>query len=308
MLTYLIILLDETSVSYCHYENTIKEHRLIDIDVLKRGIIWAMKENLNIQFVYPNYPLPKEYKKAIEAIDHSKIGPLECGEELDVVVVDSLLDKGIFNKCILWRCTLQELIGHETLIKDTLDIVSRLNIVLTDIPQWKHEDFNIYQNLLEQLVDYIAGLYENGKSVQFNLLTDRLSLRTMNNCNAGDSSLVLAPNGKFYICPAFYPNEDVGSLERGLIIRNQQLYKLDYAPICRVCDAFQCKRCIWMNQNTTLDCNTPSHEQCVVAHLERNASRLLQEKLQESGIRLKYSHEIPEIDYLDPFNIVNKWK
>lgn len=308
MLTYLVILLDDTSVSYCHYENTHKDRNLIDLDVLQRGIIWAMKENLNIQFVYPKEPLPEEYNKVIESIDHTKIGPLDCGKELDVVIADSLLEDGIFNKCVVWRCNLQELKEKEAIIKDTLDKVSRLNVVLTGIPQWKQNEFNIYKNLLEHFVEYIIELYENGKFVQFNLLTDRLSLNAMNNCNAGDSSLVLAPDGKFYICPAFYPKENVGSLEKGLVIPNQHLYKLGYAPICRVCDAFQCKRCIWMNRNTTLDYNTPSHEQCLVAHLERNASRLLQEKFVEHGIRLKHSYEILEIDYLDPINIVNKWK
>lgn len=34
-----------------------------------------MKENLMIQFVYPDYELPQAYKDAIESIDHSKIMP-----------------------------------------------------------------------------------------------------------------------------------------------------------------------------------------------------------------------------------------
>ena len=60
MLTHLIILLDDTSVSYCHY-NGANERRLMSLDDLKAGIVWAMKENLNVQFVYPDYELPTEY-------------------------------------------------------------------------------------------------------------------------------------------------------------------------------------------------------------------------------------------------------
>ena len=133
----------------------------------------------------------------------------------------------------------------------------------------------------------------------------------MNNCGAGDFCITLAPNGCFYLCPAFYygdPDNTIGSIETSLNIKNPQLFKLSHAPICRICDAYQCRRCIWENCQTTMECNTPSHEQCVVAHLERNASRILIEKLEKAGVKLDDCQEIKEIDYLDPFIIANKWK
>ena len=80
----------------------------------------------------------------------------------------------------------------------------------------------------------------------------------MNNCGAGDTTITLAPDGKFYIRPAFYLTDEVdalgrlnysiGDLQNGMNIKNSQLYKLDYAPLCRQCDAYQCKRCIWLNR------------------------------------------------------------
>ena len=81
MLQYLIILLDDTSTSYCHYENPAKKAGLIPLDILKSGILFAMKENLMIQFVYPDYELPSEYKETIETIDHSKIVSSLCEDE-----------------------------------------------------------------------------------------------------------------------------------------------------------------------------------------------------------------------------------
>ena len=72
MLTHLIILLDDTSVSYCHYRSS-KDRRLIDLGDLKTGIVWAMKENLNIQFVYSDDELPDAYLEAIDSIDHVDI-------------------------------------------------------------------------------------------------------------------------------------------------------------------------------------------------------------------------------------------
>ena len=154
-------------------------------------------------------------------------------------------------------------------------------------------------------------MYQAGQSVQLNLLTDRLILKEMNNCNAGVNNVTLAPNGRFYLCPAFYYEDDsqsVGDLTTGLDIRNQQLLQFDHAPICRVCDAYHCRRCVWMNGRLTGDMNTPSHQQCVVAHIERNASCYLQRKLEEAGIQLRDSQPIKEQKELDPFNIVNRWK
>lgn len=59
MIQYLVILLDDTSVSFCHYQTDKKERNLMPFETLKAGIVYAMKENLNIQFVYPNYSLPR---------------------------------------------------------------------------------------------------------------------------------------------------------------------------------------------------------------------------------------------------------
>ena len=60
MLQYLIILLDDSSTSYCHYDSQ-RKNRLIGLSDLAEGIKFAMKENLMIQFIYPDFDLPTEY-------------------------------------------------------------------------------------------------------------------------------------------------------------------------------------------------------------------------------------------------------
>lgn len=294
-------------MSYCHYSPRKTEHKLIGLDDLKEGIKFAMKENLNIQFVYPSYFLPKEYREVIETIDHTKIGPISCGEELDVVVIDDLsLNDAKYKNC-LWRCSINELTRKQTEVIDVLSKVQRFNIVLTDILAWKEDAFVSYNSFLDKLVDAVVEQFSRGNPIQVNVLTDRLMIEEMNNCNAGDTSITLASDGRFYVCPGYFGKQSVGSLEEGLSISNQQLFRLDHAPICRKCDAFQCKRCVWMNEMSTLECNTPSHEQCVVAHLERRASCKLSKLLQLRGVSVENSYPIEEINYLDPFNILNKW-
>lgn len=319
MIEYLIIQLDDTSTSYCHYENPKRKDNLIGLDTLKSGILFAMKENLMIQFVYPDYELPQEYKDAIETIDHSKIISSLCEDEslrdeADVIVYHDWtgLSFGKFEagKSYVLRTSKADLFERYLFVKDVLSKVTRLNIVITDIESFKKEDFERYKQILETLSGCLEKLYADGQSPQLNILTDRMMLSTMNNCGAGETNITLAPNGNFYVCPAFYLNDEsdnVGSITEGLNIKNKQLYRLGYAPICCHCDAYQCKRCIWLNRKTTLEVNTPSHEQCVVAHLERNASRELLQNNRKHGSFLPEQEEIKQIDYLDPFDNHNDW-
>lgn len=315
MLQYLIILLDEGSVSYCHYESSsVRKEGLMPLDILRAGIVFAMKENLNIQFVYPERALPAEYAEVIKGIDHTKIKPETQAEEADVLVLTEwttqMTDAVEGVTCII-RASRKELKEKMEHVKALLGKVARLNVVLTDVETFKDEDVEKYQSLLETLSDILIEQFKTGRMVQLNLLTDRLLLTQMNNCGVGDTALTLAPNGRFYLCPAFYyddPTQDMGNLKDGLNIKNRQLLRLDHAPICRHCDAYQCKRCIWMNCRLTLDANTPSHQQCVVAHVERNASRNLLKKMEEQGIHMSDTHEIREINFLDPFNNYKQWK
>ncbi len=313
MLQYLIILLDETSTSFCHYEapsNSPKKRRtLIPLETLRQGIRFGMMENLMIQYVYPDYELPEEYQEVLESIDHSKIKPYGQ-EDADVLVVDGFQQVKATVPVVL-RVTKKELFAHQAEVAEMLVDVPRLNVVLTDVETFTEADFGAYKECLTRLAANVERLYVDDKSPQLNLLTDRMMLSQMNNCGAGDTTITLAPNGKFYVCPAFYYENEpdsIGDLEHGLDIKNKQLYKLGYAPICRHCDAWQCKRCIWLNRKTTLEVNTPSHEQCVVAHLERNASRELMQNIRRHGTFLPEQEDIEEIDYLDPFDKRDTWQ
>ena len=311
MLQYLVILLDDTSASFCHYKNPKTEKRLISFIDLKNGILFAMKQNLMIQFVYPDYEIPEEYQKEIETIDHHKIVPIASKlKNKDVVVIDGCVhaklldDYAVERKKIVIRTSKDDLFENYKKIVPLFSKIERLNIVFTDIETFTEKDFSLYQATLEKMKNIVKNIFIQGFSPQFNLFTDRIMLDKMNNCNAGIENVTLATNGKFYICPAFYledENDDVGNLTNGIDIKNKRLYKISNAPLCRKCDAYQCKRCIWLNRKTTKEVNTPSYEQCVVAHLERNASQSLLFDLQVFGAwKDKF---IKDIDYLDPFEI-----
>lgn len=311
---YLVILLDDTSVAYCHADNPLKERRLMPLDTLRKAILFGMKQNLMIQYVYPDYDLPEEYNALIESIDHVKIGR-------DVRVYNGV-PASVAGKNVVLRLTIGEFIAGQYDIAALLPQVERLNICLTDIAAFRDEQAEDYKKALETLNAVLVNLYKKDNPTQVNMLTDRLVLTEMHNCEAGIGNITVAPNGKFYLCPAFYYDEQmgisnrmnhstkdasrsVGDLENGLQIPNKQLLELDHAPLCRKCDAYHCHRCIWLNDRLTMDANTPSHQQCVLAHLERNAGRELQQMLAAQDLHT--GNEIPEITYLDPFDVREEW-
>ncbi len=307
MLKYLVILLDDTSVSFCHYHVKKEETRLIDIENLKAGIHFAMLENLNIQFVYPDYDIPQSYKDIIATVSSSSIVPHgQCGNVIVINNWDIELNEKIDEQVShVLRTSKNDFFNRYKELEKWLYIINRLNIVFTDLDEFTTLDFETYKEVLEKLSSIIKDIYITGHNVQVNVLTDRVFLENMNNCNAGYETITLAPDGNFYVCPAFYYDEKsfhIGNLVDGINVKNPQLYKREYASLCRKCDAFQCRRCVYLNRKMTYEVNIPSHEQCVTAHLERNASRELLENMKESGIWI-IDRQIPSIDYLDPFDI-----
>jgi len=327
MLQYLIILLDDTSVSFCYHNNSKNNRSLIPLDVLYDGIKFGMKENLYIQFVLPDYKLPKEYWQAMMTIDHSIIAPghvdynnlvpvNEFYQLPNVVVfesVDAYLENSFkSNQSYVLKIDMDTLFQNMHKISNSINKVSRLNVVIDDIETFTDADFDKYKECLACFSDSIITAYRSGRTPQVNLITDRMMLNEMNNCNAGVSNITLAPDGMFYICPAFYQSGSVasigmsnaiGSVKTGLDIKNYKLYRIDHAPLCRNCDAFHCKRCVWLNNKTTFEVNTPSHQQCVISHLERNASRKLLCDLRMDYPQFLDGISIGEINYLDPFDV-----
>ncbi len=329
MMQYLVILLDDTSVSYCHRDNPYNERRLISLDDLRAGILYAMKENLMIQFVYPDYELPQEYLDLIDTIDHHDIRGWYPGvAPADVMVFDksALADTmPTFQGVAVLRLSKEDLFENVETIGVLIPRLQRLNIVVTDIETMNDDELKKYESILDGFAEVLKAEYLAGRTPQLNLLTDRMMLGRPNHCNAGVENITLAPNGRFYICPAFYYDEasskvtspqnaahsladmlSSGSLKDGVDIRNQQLLRLDHAPLCRHCDAYQCRRCVWLNRKTTLEVNTPSREQCVVAHTEREASRRLLAAIRKEAVFMP-EVEIKELNYNDPFDVRKDW-
>lgn len=314
---YLIVILDESATSFCYYPSPNRNAKLMKLEMLKDVIFFAQKEGWLLNFLVGDNTLPKEYMETIDVINHILLTPLSYPQDnVDNVMVlnddqcrelDNIPDNT--DKNVILRVRKENLSSLYTLVKSLNGKFRRLNITLENIDLFNEKDLNLY----EQQLNHLSQLYINQSNketpFEINIVSDRLFLHQMNNCDAGVKHITFAPNGNFYICPAFYYediNNECGNLKTGINIKNSQLLRLDHAPICRVCDAYHCKRCVWLNKKTTFNVNTPSHEQCIVSHIERNMSRNVLERLHQNNIIPDIV--IESIDYLDPFDNINKRK
>lgn len=308
MLKYLVILLDDTSTSYCHYDVEDREKNLIPLNVLKEGVLFAMKNNLKIQYILPNYTLPQNYIETMESMFNDKIGPIGQELPLSAIVINSLqsININMMDSSIQYviRTTISDFFENYGILKELFTLGISANIVFVDVVSFTEDKIETYRTVLAELVKSVESSIFKGMNINTNLITDRIALDNMNNCGAGDTSITLAPNGKFYPCPAFYYDDNqhyiIGDIENGLDIKNKTLYKLEYAPLCKRCDAYQCKRCVWLNKKLTYEINTPSRQQCVMSHLEREAGATLLDRFHKHNILLNKT--IEKIDYIDPFD------
>lgn len=274
-----IVLLSSKSTSFCVSDNPHNDEVLLPLATLHQIVEKAKKKNLSLDFVFPEQDVPDEYIEVINSIEHHKITPAASNSIGDAVVLDGwdeIMTCDTENAFCILRTSLADFYNSVEKLITILQSAERLNIVFTDEDKFCKDDEKPYQEALERLSQIVLNEWQKGHEVNLNVITDKLKLTEMDNCNAGWKSVTLAPNGKYYICPDFYyANEEdsCGDIESGLDIKNPLLYKLNHAPLCRDCGAYHCQRCVFLNKKKTLEINIPSYEQCNKAEIELNISK-----------------------------------
>ena len=295
-MNHLILLYDSSVPSFCYYKSYDKREKM-SLETLRKVILFAQKEGMTINVIAGGEALPEEFRKELDNILHVVIAPWTYPHDdvNDVSVVDwsPSFDASVIpdnpDKDLILRLPVQGLSALASTVKILRFKGRRVNVTLLDVNRYREEDFKLYEQQLQGL--------DNLENLEINVLTDRLVLQGMNNCGAGDSSITVAPDGRLYVCPGFYYDDEdaCGDIENGLCLPNRHLYRIENAPICRICDAWQCRRCIWLNLRATGEVNTPSRGQCVASHKERHASVLLSAKT---------NTPLEDVPYEDPFDTI----
>ena len=293
---YLQFITSDHIIPHCAYRNTKGTNDIMTPEIFEKGMDFCKKNDYTPAFL--GIPQGIDKKKYENYIMIGKAG--QVGNTISVYDNDAEnQDESYIGILLLNKNNIGRLFE---IIQKVFTTLYRVNLVIEDLCEWNSQNVEQYKMELDKVVSFIADRYKMGKEIELNVLTDIWNLTAMNNCDAGINSFALAPNGRIYMCPAVYfddPDSYIGTLEKGIDIKNPQLLQLKNAPICTVCDVYNCDRCKFENKKMTNEINTPSKIQCIVSHIEREKSMKLQKLIKENNSYM-FENTLNEIDYNDP--------
>lgn len=280
------------------------------------GISWYWNYRISICTNGVNY-LDKRIQKFISKNRILHIVPAKVYEEskkmykdvLPVFTLDDINDMAIKSReieNIIFNISEKDINKLYDCILKLWKIADRINLNIIDL-NGKFE-LDVYKKQLQKIKDIIVmGVHNNSFNKELNVLTDILFINQHNNCGAGDKAVTLGPDGKFYVCPAFYSDKtekDIGNLENGIDeFPNKQLYTQKFAPVCNCCDAYHCVDCVYHNKKYTTEVHIPASSQCQKSWVEKNVSAQIVKECQDIAT---YFNAVKESDEIDPINILRR--
>lgn len=282
--------LSDGYVSACSYKNmSLSKHRMSQETIIE-GLNYAESHFMRPVFLHSSELCGEELFEYEDAEVLHRI-PIEAYDkalpfyDMQLIVTEQTmgeLKRVPFQDNIIFNIS-QDNIGQlYVCVEKILEKSRRININIQDLSE--KFPVNIYKKELDKCVKLLEKEYIASRKIkEINVITDLLFIDEHEGCPAGVSNYTYAPDGKFYICPAFYNEkcDDIGNPHDGMEIKNQHLYYENHMPLCNMCDAYQCENCKFVNKKYTREVNVSPSFQCIKAQVERNASYQLQELLKD---------------------------
>lgn len=312
MYKQMYFLLTDDAVEYCNYSKSDSKKMMNENSIID-GLKYAREHFFQPIFIHNNCSKEKIYssqneelKKELLTSDIIHIRPVSenmkwVNKSRDIFVFkqnDIKSWKEELANCIL-------IVEAEDISKMGENVIQLMKNVKRINLKFRYKnafDLEAYKYNLNNICNEICSYFINNNAREINILTDRIFLNEMDNCFAGERNFCLAPDGNKYICPAFYyGNEDAIVLdENGKCIGRESMVAFEKAFVCQKCDAYQCNRCVFENKRTTNEFNVPGEFQCKKAHIEREMSRMLLDKLKENERCM--NKKIDKLKYEEPYD------
>lgn len=193
-LKYLKIILSDKQISHCAYKNNLQTTNEMSDEMIEKAI----------DYCYKNFLIPIFIGNKYINIDPDnniffKISSNDSLRNNDVYIYN-------YNHPIEHIQALNYIItinrSNIECLSDNVMYISkyakRINIFIEDLKDWTADEVYLYSKELEKIVEKIKN---NNINIKLNILE-----RKEQRCGAGISSITLAPDGNFYLCPAFYFN------------------------------------------------------------------------------------------------------
>ena len=304
----LMIILDSSAPSLCYYHRGIMQERMAE-ETFESAIALVKSKDLFLQVVTGPAGIPDTYLKKLEACDYIAYLPASISPKArpqDVLIIDSATDSDLElvpqgHPIVILRMSKDHLGQLPALCLKLAERVQRIVLVLTDILEYTISDIEVYQHNLSVIKEHLLEMILDKRAIEINVITDRLMLDEPRECSAGLEHLTMAPSGSLHLCPAFALDANhahpLGIIGPDWVA--DPILSREKAPICISCDAFHCRRCVYLNKISTLELNTPPWQLCRISHVEREISRQLLQQLQDQRF-LQHLPSIQPVHYQDP--------
>lgn len=310
----LYFLLSDDYVIYCSYKNENKVHNAMGKDEIINGLNFARQNFLRPIFVHSNNSFDFENIEEYLNYDILHIVPAkfykfakETGLKriLPVYNLESINESDSFQENVILNINSDEIKKLAKSVKTLLENCNRINLNITGLDKnFNEEEYRLQMKEISEFL--IDELENNGVLKELNLLTDTIFLDKHENCMAGENIFIISPEEKIYTCCGEYsnnPDECIGNLESGISKDySKRLYEIKNSNLCRICDAYQCRDCVYTNRLYTNEVNVSPSFQCRKSHIERDISINILEKLKplSEKMELPTLREIKREGYLDP--------
>ncbi len=279
-------LLSDDYVDYCQHGNRATVYRPMGEAEILKGLRYAHQNFYEPVFLHAKSQFNFKNRDDYQGYKILHLIPAEFTEEAKALKNYIL----VFDKNNLDQ--LSESMANCMLNVDQTDIPNLFSYVMQILFAADRVNINIqnlssnfdateYEKQLMKIKSLLVETYrKTGKLKEINLMTDIYFLHDHNHCKAGDRSLAYGPNGKIYVCGAFYDTDKarhIGDVVEGITgLKKPELYKAANSGLCSLCDALQCINCVHLNLKKTNEVNVSPSYQCRKSFIEREVSRLLQ--------------------------------
>ena len=308
---YMYILLTNQAESFCHY-NT--KHTDVSISMPVETIEKALRycDEHCITPIFLGAPTDSTYFGIyVNSINKTKkdctlsIISIDCDDLLsESKAIPKFYEKQVILTISPYNITKLPLIT-KTLINNysSLDISIKIKFMET----MTKDNIMAYDLVLSNIRSQIVEGWKNKNYVNINVITHLPQAIAPHKCISGDKAFTLAPNGKFYMCPAFYyddPENNIGDIDSGIDMSYRALCSEKRATNCKKCENYQCDSCIYLNKKITGELGVPGTIQCLLSTIERKHSVLFLNEINNLKLDLPFelNYEVLKLntDLIDP--------
>ena len=264
-LKYLNVLLSDDVMPHCSYTNRLTSNKVMSNEMIDAAIDFCYK-----YFLIPIFIGDKQIGLNREDNIYFKISQEENLGINDAYVYDGNSFKSVSCGSIIITINRSILNGFDEIVIQAAKLYRRINIFVQDIEEMNANDMAMYQIGLDKI---ISELSKWSHKPVINIFNDCYRY-----CEAGVTSLTLAPDGLIYLCPAFYFNQlkhtAVGTIHDDYFSYSApKTAKKESTAIVSEKEAIY-SNCIYNNYICTTELNIPSEQYVRIEKINQNQAKI----------------------------------